>query len=288
MKYFKSFINILEHPSNKQNKFSAVSRIVWWKINQKLFKLSAVVEIEERIKCICYPDSSFGGLVVYTKLPEYFEMKMIQKVLKSNDVFVDVGASIGVFSLLASSIVKKGKVFAFEPSPKAANILKQNINLNEFENIEVLDKVVSDKSGFEYYQLENQSEIDHISTEKIGMRIESVTLDSFLKQNNIKQVKLVKIDVEGAEMKVLNGLKYYLSEKKVDLLMVEVNKKSKNYGYSSKDLFSYLRRLKYELYRFSTNGILTIISTRDEEDTTTFNIIATSKKNNLRRHATLK
>src|SRR3989344_3811026 len=128
--FFLQFI--LRHPFNKNKKLKTLLRIFWWKINQTFFKFPVVVELIPGLKCICYPvDSDYGTLVVYQKFPEYGEMNFLLDNLKDNDTFIDVGANIGVFSLLASSKIKKGKVFAFEPSPKILAQLYANIALNQ-------------------------------------------------------------------------------------------------------------------------------------------------------------
>src|SRR3990172_3683386 len=86
------------------------------------------------VKFKCYPDSSWSGLVVYTKMPEYFEMKFIQKLIQDNDFVIDVGANMGSYSLIAASKLISGKVFAFEPSKIAYKRFRENIKLNNFES----------------------------------------------------------------------------------------------------------------------------------------------------------
>ena len=249
-------------------------------MNQKIFKFPAVVTLINEVRCICYPKSSYGGMVVYTNLPEYYEMKLLNHLLRKDDTFIDVGEGIGDYSLIAASKLDKGKVYAFEPDDRANKIFKENINLNDFGNkISLNISVVSDLLGEVYFTKERESEVSHISYNKSGVKRKSVTLDAFVKKNNIGKVKILKIDVEGAEMKVLKGARKSLNDNRIDTLIIEVNKKMKDFGYITNQLFSFLKNLNYKTYKYSENGKL--VSWKNSEKTeNTFNIIATRKNLN--------
>jgi len=132
MNYLVNTKKILDHPNNTNKKLETLLRILSWKINQLTLKKPSIVQIEEEVSCICYPDSSFGSLVVYTKLPEYYEMKFVQGILRKNDVVIDIGANIGLYSLISAKRVRK--VYAFEPVKQAADIFAENKKLNKFNN----------------------------------------------------------------------------------------------------------------------------------------------------------
>ena len=204
-------------------------------------------------------DSDYGTLVVYQKFPEYGEMNFLLDNLKDNDTFIDVGANIGVFSLLASSKIKKGKVFAFEPSPKILAQLYANIALNQkTDRILVAEKAVSNKSKQVNFDISDRADYNHLSfnssVKKTTLQVKTTTLDKFIKDVGIKHVKLIKIDVEGAEMLVLKGLKQSLLTKKIDMLIVEVNESAAlSFGFSTKDILSCLEEYGFKNYMFDKN-----------------------------------
>lgn len=222
-----SFLNfILTHPLNRETKMNTLLRILWWKINQKLFNFPVIVELVKDVKCICFPkDSHYSTLVMYQRFPEYGEMSFLLDNLKEGDILIDVGANIGVFSLLASSKIKRGKVYAFEPSSKILPKLYANIALNQkADRIEVIEKAIADKSELINFDLSGYPDYNHIlfdsnkfkSSKKNILTIEAITLDKFIKERGLKKIKMIKIDVEGAEMLVLRGLKQSLKEKRIE------------------------------------------------------------------------
>lgn len=276
---FNSLLSILSHPCNKGSKINALFRLVWWKINQILFKLPTVVELTSGTKCICYPNSSYGGMVVYTRLPEYNEIKYFTEEIKSDSIVIDVGANIGVYSLIAAAKSSKGKIYSFEPLQRPLDNFKENIAINNFEKrIEVYNSVVSDHVGHEYFKEQKESEISHISFEdKKGSKIKSITLDSFIKTSKIRKVDIIKIDVEGAELKVLKGMRDSLQKKIVKTIILEVNKNEKSYGYSPRDLFEYLSAFSYKLFILQDNLELKALGIDGKFEDQTFNIVATLK-----------
>lgn len=164
IRLIKSLFWILNHPNNKGKIARTISRLVWWKVNQLVFKLPAVIDIGNNAKYVAYPDSSFGGLVVYTKLPEYYEMKYFTNLIEKDDVVVDVGAHMGDYTILAGSKLKTGKVLAFEPSTTALKVLEENIHLNRIQDkVIVFPYLASNKNGTSMYVEGNTSETGHIS-----------------------------------------------------------------------------------------------------------------------------
>lgn len=274
LKMIKSLILVLSAPYNTNRKTKAFIRILWWKVNQLLFNLPSIVTFEEGFKCICYPDSSIGGLIIYEKYPEYWDMKYFAKMVKKDSVVVDVGASIGIYSLIALSKSLDNKVYSFEPDSRASKIYLENVRINNYSHYKLENRVVSDKTGYEYFSGEKESEISHISKDKDHnkQKIPSVALDDYLVKMGIKHIDIVKIDVEGAELKVLRGLSKYLRKKLVKQMIIEINPKCINYGYTPKDTIIFLKKNGCKLTSIDKNGRLRTITSNIGEKTT--NIIA--------------
>lgn len=280
IEYFNSFFRILNHPLNKDQKLKAVFRILWWKFNQLFLHIPSVVTLSgSDIKCICYPESSYSGMVVYNNLPEYPEMLFLGKMLKPQSIFLDVGANIGVFTLMAASKIKKGRIYSFEPIPKVLDTLYQNISINQIQDkVKVFKKVVSDKNGIEKFIIQETSEYSHISKSiSKGTSIPSVKLDDFCKGEKINFIDMIKIDVEGAELKVLKGLEEFLRKGRVKILIVEISTNCQLYGYTQQQVIDYLREIGYLTYIL--NQELRLIKVKEVGgEVPTFNMIAFQKK----------
>jgi FkbM family methyltransferase len=129
--------------------------------------------------------------------------------LGRGDVFYDLGANVGFFTLIAARLVgPEGHVYAFEPSPRTAGALHDNVELNQLENVTVVEAAVSERDGTMAFD-----EVGEVSPEArliprgeqgtIEVRI--VAIDSFVGEG-ARQPKLVKIDVEGHENEVVHGM----------------------------------------------------------------------------------
>lgn len=258
LRYLHFLQFIFNHPLNKNHKMKTLLRIFWWKLNRIFFKFPCIVEIAPGVRCICYPDNSlYSTLIMYLGLPEYGEMKFLLDILKKHDNFIDVGANMGAYSLIASSKIKDGNIFSFEPSPKISLKLYENINLNQKkENIRVITKVVSDKTGFINFDISSNPDYHHISHSAKGksiLRLKTTTLDKFISSSKIKHIKLIKIDVEGAELLVLKGMQRSLAAKLVDFLIVEINPEAlRGFGFLPQQVFNYLKKFDFNLYYFDS------------------------------------
>ena len=137
------------------------------------------------------------------------EVRYLDKFLRRGDVFVDVGANIGLFTLKAATIVSR--VVAAEPGADAGQQLKQNLALNAFTNVTIVPKAISDAVGKavlfhnplgddpQAFSLIN----DGTSTE--SEEVEITTLDNLVADAGVDRVDCIKIDVEGAEDRVIGG-----------------------------------------------------------------------------------
>lgn len=278
IEYFNSFFRILNHPLNKDQKLKAAFRILWWKFNQLFLHIPSVITLSgSNIKCVCYPESSYSGMVVYNNLPEYPEMLFLGKVLKPQSVFLDVGANIGVFTLMAASKIKSGKIYSFEPVASVLSILHNNVRLNNLEDrVTIVEKVASDQTGYERFVSHEISEYSHISVDKSSktVRIPSIRLDTFCKENKINFIDVVKIDVEGAELKVLKGMEDYLKFGKVGFLIVELNKRNILFEGGSNQVIDYLTNFGYRIYKIKNDLKLKKLHKMDPN--ITLNVIAVS------------
>jgi FkbM family methyltransferase len=139
--------------------------------------------------------------------------EVLAQYLKPGDVFYDIGANVGFFTVIGAKLVgSAGQVYAFEPEPRNAETLRHNIQINHFTQVTAIEKAVSCTTGQEKLKLADycgghalasvDTQIDYNNT----LTVKTVSIDSFVEQAKIKPPNFVKIDVEGAEIDVLKGM----------------------------------------------------------------------------------
>ncbi len=264
MTFLKPLHTILTHQNNKGKFLNALFVTIWWKVNQLFFHLPAIVEIAPNVKIICYPNNSYGSFIVYAKWPEYEELQFIYSILEAGDSYIDVGAHIGDSSLLAASKIKNGKVIACEPTPTIFNELVANIRLNNFESIITpLQVAVSNEVGSAFFTLETASEVNHLRS-SLGkgksIKVETITVDKMIKNAKLSSLTLLKVDVEGFELEVLQGAKSSLNKDKIEMILFEVNPVSEHITEKVKDIETLLSKSAYTFFRFTEEGKLTEMS----------------------------
>lgn len=135
----------------------------------------------------------------------------VEKGVKRGDIFYDIGANVGYFSLLAAKLsAPDGRVVAFEPLPRNIAFIQRHIALNKLqERIVVVEAAVSDHSGTAFFDPDISTSKGHIA-EQGQLEVKLVCLDELVKTGEIPLPDVMKIDVEGAEAEVLRGAMHTL------------------------------------------------------------------------------
>jgi FkbM family methyltransferase len=142
---------------------------------------------------------------------EKYETALFKNLIKKGMVFVDVGANIGYYTLLAARLVsEEGKVFAFEPDPYNYSLLCRNIEANGYRNVIPVRKAVFSKSGKMKLFLDKSNLGGHSLSEAnvddgASIVIEATSLDDYFENINCK-IDVIKVDVQGSEMEVFEGM----------------------------------------------------------------------------------
>ncbi|MCF1422161.1 FkbM family methyltransferase [Mangrovimonas futianensis] len=148
-----------------------------------------------------------GALFFYPQLYERKEFNFLKEILQTGDCFIDIGANIGAYSLIASNLIgNEGKVVAIEAEPYNFKKLKKNISLNEINNIDAINLGVSDKSetlSLSINTTGNRSGCSFAYEGENTVKIKCKSLIDILDQSKITKISCMKIDIEGFEYKVL-------------------------------------------------------------------------------------
>jgi FkbM family methyltransferase len=179
--------------------------------------------------------------------------------LTSGDVFVDVGANAGLYTILASEAVgPRGRVLAFEPSRDEFCRLAWAVWANRATNVQAFNFALSDSAGFVGFvpSSDGHTGLHHLSgSEDTGRELVWTQRgDATVELGPNERVALLKVDVEGAELLVLRGFEHLLAAGRIARLVVEITDKYlQRFGASALELYSYLAEMGYE----GTKGLLT-------------------------------
>lgn len=194
--------------------------------------------------------------------------------LKQSKCFLDIGANVGYFTLLAKSVNPQIKVYAFEPNPNNVKKIKENVELNHFTNIVITSDCLSNSLGEVSFSVPPVNESgwgritnDHLPLENfIHIKAKSITLDSLIENNFFKNdiPDLIKIDVEGNEFKILQGAKLFF-EKFSPILCIELNEPClQDCQTSSVEIINFMRQLSYKCSAISSNNQLIEVEAADK------------------------
>lgn len=153
--------------------------------------------------------------------------QQIREVLKPGMTIVDVGANIGLYTVWAARCIgDSGRVYAFEAAPSTSDVLRKNIAANGCKNVTVVTRAVMDKKGTTAFFIEDSSGTSGVfpsGREKSCVEVEAVSLDEYFQEQGWPDVHVIKIDVEGAEKLVLDGMRELCRRSPGLKLIVEVN-----------------------------------------------------------------
>ena len=168
---------------------------------------------------------------IYLNEYEKYNLNFIIDMLKPGNVFFDIGANVGAYTLPAAKKLKTGNnIYSFEPEPGNFKRLDYNCSINDFsKNINRFRVAISASDGSaDLYQSEDihsgwhsLSEFKDVSSGKI--EVTTVKLDSFIEKYKIKKIDLVKIDVEANEFEVLEGAVNSLKANIFKIIFIEFN-----------------------------------------------------------------
>ncbi len=150
---------------------------------------------------------------------EYEKQVVFQQSVRKGDVVYDIGANVGFYTLLASELVgSEGTVVAFEPLPRNLALLRRHVHLNGLSNVEIIEGAVSEEAGTARFAAEGLPEMGHL-TDEGGMEVKMHQVDALVGSGRIPPPKVMKIDVEGAELSVLRGAHEVLKQHRPQILL---------------------------------------------------------------------
>jgi len=264
-------LNFLNHPSFKKNKLKTIFNgiLLFFLIIFKKNKIISVFNDNRKFLFRFMPlkkGAGTRGLFMYRENYEPL-LQNYHNLIHEGDIVLDVGANQGIYSLAFAQLIgSSGKVIAVEPFSEMNNYFKHNIKINNFQNIEILEKVISDKIGYEEIDFGSgivSASIVRNFKNSIKQKVESITIDEVCK--NLNKLNFIKIDIEGAELKALKGAEQVLNNFKPKLSL-EVDQHSFDH------INSFLKKYGYKPFVFEGQHLVEINKISKEYPTMIFKV----------------
>jgi len=229
MSLFSSLKFITAHPLNRKNKSLAILRFLKWQINNLLNPYPVIYQFTDRSKLIIKKGMTGATGNLYCGFFDYEEMLFLLHFLRQNDLFVDIGANVGSYTVLASAHVQSQSI-SIEPVPSTYRNLLNNIILNNLNNVKSFNIALGSKKGIIKFT-NTLDTTNHVATlsDNDQIDVEINTLDDILISLNC--ATLLKIDVEGYETEVLNGANNILENNNLKAIIIELNGSGDRYNY---------------------------------------------------------
>ena len=258
-----SFRRLAGRDDFRRNPVKAVLKRVLWRA--RWLATSKPVELRHQAGfSLLATKGASAALIYYLGSSEPETAAFITGFLKPGMVFFDVGAHIGEYTVMgALRVGADGQAHAFEAQPATAELLRKNCEANRLQNAVVNPCAISDHDGELEFDICSDPTMSAIATparhwrRHVGrIRVPALTLDGYCDRGGFWP-DLLKIDVEGAELRVLHGAAGILRRPLPPAVLFECLALTyKRFGYSPQDVIDFLRGFGYRIYRLAEDGKL--------------------------------
>lgn len=244
------------------------------KINERmrdyLWRLACLGQ-RDRIATFTLPDgsrfdypfqSAIGGLMFISGF-EKAELEFVRSSLQPGDVFLDIGANGGLYTLVAARRVgSSGHVFAFEPGQRELELLRRNVRLNQLDNVTIIAEALSDETGTARFAVSLDGAMNSLAQNRHPWQkiqkwenVSTITLDEALVKYQIPKIDFIKMDVEGAERLILAGAKKLMvSTEPLTMLFEAADSAAAGFGYTAPELLREVMDTGMSLHYFAEDG----------------------------------
>ena len=209
---------ILGHPMNRGRPISTLYRFAKWQV-QSRFQDEVIYNWIDGAKLAVRRGMTGATGNIYCGLHEYVDMRFVLDNLKSDDLFVDIGANVGSYTILASKVCNARSI-SFEPDPETVGFLSRNIYVNGIDNkVEVINAALGAETGVLNFTV-GLDTTNRVATNNDAevRQVPVKTLDSVLEG---RHPKMIKIDVEGYELEVFKGATRTLADPTLKAIITE-------------------------------------------------------------------
>lgn len=244
---------ILSHPLGKKYPFKAFLRFLYWQV-QSSYRPSKLIVKPFIAGTVFYARKGMAGITgnIYTGLHEFNEMAFLLHFLRPDDIFFDIGANVGSYTLLASGVCK-AKTVAIEASAKTITITSKNISLNQLQNKVILINAAAGAAAGVLTFSNNEDSTNHVisANETQNTNVETVKVIKVDDTTVNSKPALIKIDVEGFETEVLKGMGETLKQASLKAIIIELNGSGARYNFNDADIHQLLIAHNFKPYQYN-------------------------------------
>jgi len=258
---FRSITRLLLREDFRREPIKALVRRISWRVKWITSSVPFQITIADNDH-IFVSKTGAGALLFYQGSSDPHLRTTIRKLLKPGEVFFDIGAHLGEFSVLASRIVSdEGQVHLFEPIIELYRLIDKSVTTNHLSNVISNCIIVSDKTGLLEFEVKKELALSGLSGNSLALTnsdtselrlLPSLTLDEYILGK--RKPDVIKVDVEGAELNVLMGAHNLieLPESEAPIWILEYSPDNyRKLGYSEEMLLNYMNRHGYRFFHLS-------------------------------------
>jgi FkbM family methyltransferase len=237
---FQTLRFLLDHPLTSRHPAQAIARYVRWQLSSRLALGPVAVKFVNDARLLVRPGMTGATGNVYAGLHDFADMAFMLHALRKDDLFADVGANVGAYTVLAARVAG-ARVIAFEPAPAAHAALLDNIRLNGIgERVDVRAACVGSETGTARVTTAEDTtnhvvprDTAHASDPVATLEVPLTSLDAALAG---RPPLLIKLDIEGYELEALRGARFTLQNPELRAIIMEINSTGLRYGRSDTEL----------------------------------------------------
>jgi FkbM family methyltransferase len=274
MSILRTLSFIANHPLNRERKAQSLLRFAKWQVGSRLVGGKTINNWINGTRLIAYPGEAGATGNIYCGLHEFADMAYVLHVVTKDDLFVDVGANIGAYTVLACG-AKGARGLCFEPVPMTYQRLNDNLRLNNLtERVVAMNIGVADIDGDLAFSTDADTTNRIVSDRQYDGDIVKVpvrTLDSVVADAS---PAVIKIDVEGYEYPVVVGARKTLANPSLHSVIMELNGSGAQYGYDEASIMTSMDQHGFAPYAYDPFlRKLAPIDNIDNRDSTEGNLI---------------
>lgn len=250
MAYIRFLKFVVNHPTNRSRKSRALLRYLKWQVGSRLVPGSVVFDWVAGTRAIIRTGDLGMTSNVYCGLHEFEDMSYLLYVMTPDDLFVDVGANVGSYTILACG-ARGARGYCFEPVPATFKGLKDNLDINHLSSrVTALNIGVADSNGELTFTSKdgpgNRVVLNHEAV-RDSITVPVRTLDSVLSG---EAPTFLKIDAEGFETAVLEGASSVLSNPSLHSVLIEMIGMGRQYGFNEDSICERMAAFGFGAYAF--------------------------------------
>lgn len=236
---------VWNHPLNRGSKMRAVGDYLVWNAVKFTFEARHLIKLTDELEIILGRQENYGSAVYAHNLADYAEMMFLAHLMRPGELFLDVGANVGMYSIWVAGVTQ-ARAIAFEPVPETFNTLQKNIRLNALDERVSAHRMAAGEGPGLVVMTAGRGGMNHVasSTDSGTVSVPVDRLDHICKDLT---PTAMKVDVEGFEMRALQGAAALLSKPSLKAVVIELQDWTlKRYGTSEQEVRDFLSSFGFE------------------------------------------